>query len=153
MPDVSRASGQIELRDDGPMIVATVPLPGCTPERALSAFTDPTLVAGWWRGELTAELVPGGAYSVWFAGIPARLTGRVLGYRPGGSLAFSWAWEGADGPASTVTVTASLAGGGALLTIEHGPHADDDPGRSAHSEHWEGWEFFLPRLLAALVGG
>ena len=89
MPDASRASGQIELRDDGPMIVATVPLPGCTPEQALSAFTDRALVAGWWRGELTAELVRGGAYSVWFAGIPARLTGRGLGYRPGGSLAFS----------------------------------------------------------------
>ena len=64
MPDESQVTkGQIDLRDEGPMIVATVPLPDCTPDRALSAFTDPDLLASWWRGALTAELVPGGEYS------------------------------------------------------------------------------------------
>jgi uncharacterized protein YndB with AHSA1/START domain len=153
MPDDSQPSGQIELRDEGAMIVATVPLPGCTPERALSAFTDPALLARWWRGELTAELAPGGEYSVWFAAIPARLTGRVLGYLPGSSLAFSWAWEGDDGPASSVTVTATRASAsGAQLRIEHGPHEAGEAGRTAHKEHWDGWEFFLPRLSEAVVG-
>ena len=134
------------------MIVATVTLPGCTPEQALSAFTDPLLLARWWRGELTVDLVPGGEYSVWFAGPPARLTGRVLGYQPGSSLSFSWAWEGDDGPARAVTVTATVtSSGGARLTIEHGPHAADEAGRHAHKEHWEGWEFFLPRLSGAVA--
>ncbi len=152
MTDGTQAGGGTELRDDGPMIVATVPLPGCTPERALAAFTDPGLLATWWRGELTADLVTGGGYSVWFAAIPARLTGRVLHYLPGSSLAFSWAWEGDTSPASTVTVTAvPSSDGGSRLTIDHGPHADDDAGQHAHSEHWDGWEFFLPRLAAALV--
>ena len=95
----------------------------------------------------------GGEYSVWFAAIPARLAGRVFGYRPGSSLEFSWVWEGEDGPASTVTVTAaSASAGGARLTIEHGPHAADEPGQNAHAEHWAGWEYFLPRLAAALCG-
>lgn len=152
MPDATQASGQTELRDEGPMIVATVPLPGVTPDQALSAFTDPVLLARWWRGELTADLVPGGEYNVWFAGIPARLTGRVLGYQPGSLLAFSWAWEGGDGPASAVTVTTTVTSNvGARLTIEHGPHAMDEAGRNVHKEHWEGWEFFLPRLAGALA--
>ena len=61
MPDETQAAnGEVELRDEGPMIVATVRLPGCSPERAPSAFTDPDLLATWWRGELTAELAPGG---------------------------------------------------------------------------------------------
>ncbi|MGB6454711.1 MAG: hypothetical protein WBH47_09505 [Streptosporangiaceae bacterium] len=28
--------------------------------------------------------------------------------------------------------------------------ADDTAGRAAHAEHWAGWEFFLPRLPAAV---
>ena len=153
MPDESQASGQIELLDEGPMIVATLTLQGCTPQRALSAFTDPALLVSWWRGELTAELAPGGEYSVWFAAIPARLTGSVVSYLPGSSLAFSWAWEGEDGPASTVTVTAEpVSADGARLTIEHGPHGADEAGRSARKEHWAGWQYFLPRLSATLVG-
>ncbi len=71
-------------------------------------------------------------------------------------LRFSWAWADADEhPASTVTVQAAATATppGTVLTIEHGPHADDEAGRSAHAEHWAGWEFFLPRLPAAVVPG
>jgi uncharacterized protein YndB with AHSA1/START domain len=151
MADNIRAGDAIDLRDAGPMIVATVRLPDCTPERALSAFTDPAVLARWWRGELAAELVAGGEYSVWFAAIPARLTGRVIAWLPGSSLSFSWAWEGDDGPASTVTVTASRVGrADAQLMIEHGPHGEDQAGQAAHGEHLAGWEFFLPRLPAAI---
>jgi uncharacterized protein YndB with AHSA1/START domain len=89
---------------------------------------------------------------VWFAAIPARLTGHVLSYQAGSSLAFSWAWEGDDAAATTVTVTAAPAapGGGAQLTIEHGPHSLDEFDQKAHKEHWDGWEYFLPRLQTAL---
>jgi uncharacterized protein YndB with AHSA1/START domain len=146
----SSESGQrlVAIADAGPMIVATVALPGCPPDRALTAFTDPAVLARWWRGELTTELVPGGLYSVAFPAIPARLDGRVLGYEPASVLRFSWAWVGEDGhPARSVTVSAELAGNpdGTLLTIEHGPHADDEEGRTAHDAHWAGWEHFLQR--------
>jgi uncharacterized protein YndB with AHSA1/START domain len=136
------------------MIVATVLLPDCERGRALAAFTDATVLARWWRGELTADLVPGGRYSVSFPAIPARLAGQVVSYVPGKSLEFSWAWDGDDGPPSTVSVRAERADDGrsTALIIEHGPHQEDEAGQSAHAEHWEGWEFFLPRLPAAVSG-
>jgi uncharacterized protein YndB with AHSA1/START domain len=148
------AGPSVLLVDAGPMIVATVRLAGCGAGQALSAFTDPAVLTRWWHGELTAELVRGGEYSVAFPAIPARLAGRVLRYRPGRLLEFSWAWEGDDGPPSTVVVRTEPGDGdtSAVLTIEHGPHGSDEAGRIAHQEHWDGWEFFLPRLPAAVSG-
>jgi uncharacterized protein YndB with AHSA1/START domain len=35
------------------MVRATLLLPGCPPERALAAFTDPATLRQWWGGELT----------------------------------------------------------------------------------------------------
>ncbi len=151
--DVQVVSGDgITLTDAGPMIVATVALADCGRERALAAFTDPAVLARWWRGELAADLVPGGRYVVSFAAIGARLTGAVRRYDPAaGVLEFSWSWDDQP-PDSTVTVRVSAGpAGGSLLTIEHGPHSTDEAGRSAHQEHWDGWQFFLPRLPAAVA--
>jgi uncharacterized protein YndB with AHSA1/START domain len=146
-------ASSVEICDEGPVIVATVRLPGCSPEEALLAFTDAAVLARWWRGQLTADLVPGGEYSVGFPAIPARLAGQVLSYQPGRSLEFSWAWEGEDEPPSTVRVTVhrEVSDGSIVLTITHGPHEDDEPGRTAHQLHREGWEHFLPRLPAAVA--
>jgi uncharacterized protein YndB with AHSA1/START domain len=143
----------VSLSNAGLMIVGTVRLPDCAPDQALAAFTDPVVLARWWRGELIADLVPGGQYSVSFPAIPARLAGQVISYVPGSYLWFSWAWEDTPHrPESAVIVRAQPAdGGGAVLTIEHGPHTDDEAGQAAHAEHWAGWEFFLPRLPAAVA--
>jgi len=150
--EAAAGGGPVTITDSGPMIVATVLLPGCEPGTALAAFTDPAVLARWWRGELTADLVAGGRYTVSFPKIPARMTGHVVSYAPGRSLEFSWAWEGEDEPPSTVTVRAEPAdaGGSTVLTVEHGPHGDDETGRKAHAEHREGWGYFLPRLPAAV---
>jgi uncharacterized protein YndB with AHSA1/START domain len=133
------------------MIVATVLVPGCTPDRALAAFTNPEVVSRWWRGELKTELMSGGDYIVEFAAIGARLTGQVVSFEPTQSLEFTWSWND-DPPDSTVLITTEpgLESGSTLLTLTHGPHGDDETGRLANQEHWEGWEFFLPRLLAEL---
>ena len=146
------AGGPVTITDSGPMIVATIRLPDCEPGRGLAAFTDPVVLARWWRGELTADLVPGGQYSVSFPKIPARLVGRVIRYAPGRSLEFSWAWDGEHEPPSAVTVRVEPAvdGRSTVLTVEHGPHGPDEAGQKAHALHWEGWEFFLPRLPAAV---
>jgi uncharacterized protein YndB with AHSA1/START domain len=146
--------GEVRLADDGPMIVATVTLPACLPQRAISAFTEPELVSRWWNGELTAELAPGGRYVVSFPAAGARLTGRVLQYEPGGLLEFSWSWDDLP-PDSAVLVTATSGptADSAVLTIQHGPHAAGDAGQTSHQEHWDGWQFFLPRLMAALDAG
>jgi uncharacterized protein YndB with AHSA1/START domain len=147
-------SSPVTLRDEGPMIVATVLVPDCALDRALSAFTDPTLVSEWWHGELTARLEPGGMYLVSFPSINAALRGQVVSHEPGRSLEFTWSWIGDNSPPSTVTITAAAGDvpESAILTVTHGPHHDDEAGRQSHQEHWEGWEFFLPRLASALTG-
>ena len=43
----------VTVVDAGPMVRATLLLPGCPPERALAAFTDPATLRQWWGGELT----------------------------------------------------------------------------------------------------
>jgi uncharacterized protein YndB with AHSA1/START domain len=143
-------TAEINIHDDGPMIVATAVVPSCTPDRALAAFTDPGVVTHWWRGELTPDPVKGGPYTVNFPAIPARLTGEVLRLEHG-KLEFTWSWDDAP-PDSTVTITTEPGHepNSALLTLKHGPHKEDAAGRVAHQEHWEGWELFLPRLVNAL---
>jgi uncharacterized protein YndB with AHSA1/START domain len=142
------------VEDDGPLLRSTVQLDGCSPERALAAFTEPAVLARWWGGELTAELQPGGRYSVWFAKVPARLNGHVVGYTPASMLAFTWGWEHEpDEPERTVTVTVSAEPGsaGTVLSVVHGPHGEDEAGLAARASHREGWEYFLPRLAAVLA--
>jgi uncharacterized protein YndB with AHSA1/START domain len=148
----------VTVTDDGPVLRATVLLDGCSPDRALAAFTDPAVLARWWGGELTAELSPGGIYSVWFAKLEARMTGEVLSYAPGSRLDFRWGWEHEPGPqVRTVTVRAEPAGSGrsgptgAVLTVEHGPYGVGEGEAAARAEHREGWEFFLPRLAGVLA--
>jgi uncharacterized protein YndB with AHSA1/START domain len=143
-------TAEIDIRDDGPMIVATVLVPGCTPDRALAAFTDRAMVSQWWRGDLKTEPVEGGPYTVDFPAIPAQLTGEVLTLEPG-KVEFTWSWDD-ELPDSTVLITAGPAAepNSTLLTLAHGPHAEDEAGKIAHQEHWEGWEYFLPRLVTAL---
>ena len=97
----------IDIRDDGPMIVATVLVPGCTPDRALAAFTDRAMVSQWWRGDLKTEPVEGGPYTVDFPAIPAQLTGEVLTLEPG-KVEFTWSWDD-ELPDSTVLITAGPA--------------------------------------------
>jgi uncharacterized protein YndB with AHSA1/START domain len=136
------------------MIVATALVPGCTPDRALAAFTNPEVVSRWWRGELTEEPVESGPYTVDFPAIPARLTGQVLTFEPARSLEFTWSWND-EPPDSTVLITAEPGNepDSVQVTLKHGPHQDDAAGRAAHQEHWEGWEFFLPKLVAELRQG
>jgi uncharacterized protein YndB with AHSA1/START domain len=146
------AMTSVSVQDDGPAVRAELQLPGCGQDRALAAFTAPEVLARWWgQAALTAELVPGGRYDVFFAGIPARMTGRVIRYEPGRALEFSWAWEDHQDPPTTVLVVVAATAAGATLTVEHGPHADDDAGRDLRRQHHEGWGHFLPRIPAALA--
>src|SRR5580704_3830890 len=74
----SALTAEIRIHDDGPMIVATVALPDCTPDRALAAFTEGAAVSRWWRGDLKAQPAEGGPYTIDFPAISAGLTGRVV---------------------------------------------------------------------------
>ena len=145
----------VTVTDAGAMVTATQRLPGCPPERALAAFTNPAAVVRWWRGVLSATLTPGGPYIVRFPSLGAAMSGQVVRYQPGSHLEFTWAW--AHDPAAPrrtvlVTVAGDAGTGGTLLTIVHGPHGDGAAEATARAEHREGWEFFLPRL-GSLVSG
>ena|ERR1700733_4064022 len=142
------AGNDVSVVDDGPMLRAVVRGLDCSPETALAAFTDADVTARWWGGaKLTADLVPGGRYTVRFEAIDKEMTGQVAGYQPGRSLEFSWAWAHTpDDPPRTVTVTVAGEPAGSVLTVVHGPHGDGKREREAREEHREGWEFFLPRL-------
>ena len=141
----------VTVADEGPMVRATLLLPGCPPERALAAFTDPETLRQWWGGELTITPAPGGPYIVHFAKLGQTLRGQVVSYEPGSRLEFTWAWDhepGAPGRTVLVTVGAlnSAGPGGTELTVLHGPHGDDATEQSVRGDHRDGWEYFLARL-------
>jgi uncharacterized protein YndB with AHSA1/START domain len=139
----------VTVLDDGPLVRATVDLPGGPPGAALAAFTDPATLARWWGGgQLTVTLAPGGAYTIHFPGPAATLTGQVIAYDPPSALAFTWAWQHEPGaPPRTVEVSDA----GTLLSISHGPHGDSPAEQQARAGHRQGWEHFLPRLAALLT--
>ena len=154
----------VTVVDAGPMVRATLLLPGCPPERALAAFTDPATLRQWWGGELTVTPAEGGPYIVHFAKLGQTMRGRVVGHEPGSRLEFTWGWDHEPGAAArTVLVTVAEAGdsagsagrgrpgrpgrpGGTELTVLHGPHGEGTAEQAARSGHHEGWEYFLARL-------
>jgi len=138
----------------GPMVRATLEIPGCPPARALAAFTDPATLVHWWRGVLSTTLTPGGPYTVRFPQLGRAMTGQVVGYEPASRLEFTWAWDH-EPPAVPRTVLVTVAGAAAgrtVLTVVHGPYGDGAAEEVARREHREGWEYFLPRLGELLAG-
>ena len=142
----------VTVVDEGPMVRASLLLPGCPPERVLAAFTDPGTLRQWWGGELTFTPAEGGPYIVHFAKLGQTMRGHVVGYEPGSRLQFTWAWDhepSAAGRTVLVTVAEAEAGGsakGTELTVLHGPHGEGAAEQAARSDHREGWEYFLARL-------
>jgi uncharacterized protein YndB with AHSA1/START domain len=149
---------ELAIATDAASVSAELLLPGVWPERALAAFTDPDLVRDWWTAELTAQLLPGGEYLARFPALGQTMIGVVEEYLPGRLLAFTWGWSHQPEAAgrygvSVSTASAHLAEGlGTRLDLVHAPRpgAVVPPGDPAPAEHREGWEYFLPRLAAAL---
>jgi uncharacterized protein YndB with AHSA1/START domain len=142
----------VTVVDAGPMVRATLLLPGCPPESALAAFTDPATLRQWWGGELTFAPAEGGPYIVHFAKLGQTMRGQVVSYEPGSRLEFTWGWDHQPGaPGRTVLVTVAKADepdgqGGTDLTVLHGPHGASAEEQAERSGHREGWEYFLARL-------
>jgi uncharacterized protein YndB with AHSA1/START domain len=149
----------VSVTDDGAMVTASLRLPGTSPERALSAFTDPATLARWWGGELASTLEPGTPYTVTFTQLGRAITGEVVAYDPASHLEYTWQWDHEpEAVRRTVAVTVTPRDAGTTVTITHGPHADAGPDPSeaeaaARTEHREGWEFFLPRLASVILKG
>lgn len=153
------AEYELAIAADAASVSAELVLPGVIPGRALAAFTEPEVVRGWWTAELTAQLSPGGEYLARFPQLGQTMIGVVEEYLPGRLLAFTWGWSHQPEAAGRygVVVSAAPAGGsgraGTRLELVHAPRPGvtvpaDDP---APAEHRAGWEYFLPRLAAALI--
>jgi uncharacterized protein YndB with AHSA1/START domain len=124
-----------------------------TPERVFDAWTNPEWVARWWGGwsardapKMTAETTVGGGWrfamqvedrTVWMSG---RYTEISRPHR----LAFSFGWEGQDGPETQVVLELEdLGDGRTKLNLVH------DLSLAANA-CVEGWDALL-RPLAALL--
>jgi uncharacterized protein YndB with AHSA1/START domain len=109
-------------------------------------------VRRWWAGGLlTTRLEPGGEYVVRFDALDQTMRGSITGYDPETTLAFTWAWDHEpNAPGYAVSITVEETGDGSRLTLTHGTYADSDDGRAASLSHQEGWEYFLPLLVACL---
>lgn len=150
---------ELAITADAATVTAELLLPGVPPERALAAFTDPDLVRDWWTAELTTHLVPGGEYLARFAALGQTMIGVVEEYVPGHLLAFTWGWSHQPEAAGRYGVTVSVAaaglaeGLGTRFELVHAPRAGVliAAGDPAPGEHREGWEHFLPRLVASLT--
>lgn len=150
---------ELAIAADAATVSAELLLPGVRPERALAAFTEPDLVRDWWAAELTAQLVPGGEYLARFPALGQTMIGVVEEYLPGRLLAFTWGWSHQPEAAGRYGVTVSAAsaalaeGAGTRFDLVHAPRpgVSVPAGDPAPGEHREGWEYFLPRLAAALT--
>lgn len=120
-----------------------------SPQTVYRLLTDPVEYVRW-KGR-AAELDPraGGAFRVTFK--DAAVRGEYVEVIPDRRVVFTWGWEAPGavvGPGgSTVEIDLEPHGGGTRLRLVHrGLPATELAG------HSEGWEHFLPRLVAVAEG-
>ncbi len=144
----------LTITRDGAGLTATLTLPGRAPAAALAAFTEPEILRAWWPGELTTALRRGGPYRVHFAPLRQTMTGVIEAYTPGECLVFTWGWAHEMQLAGRFLVTVLVHGkpDATVLELHHGPRpgAGVTPRPGEVEGHLEGWEYFLPRLAAAV---
>lgn len=157
-------TGEIKIMTDVPAL--TVELNGpqwltirqdipCTgPENLLRWFLDPDLLTRWWSQDATVEPIVGGRWTIAWPSLERVLDGQIAAISAT-SLVVSWVWtHEPELPARALIVRAEPAADGATLGILQGPYRQsrDFPGEDEdRAAHVEGWEYFLPRLVAAIV--
>ena len=97
------------------------------------------------------ESRPGGLFRVDINGIDVARDKYVV-LEPPSRLVWSWGWEGEGHPlppgASTIEITLRADGDATALRVVHSGFVDADMVAS----HGEGWDRFLPRLVAVSEG-
>lgn len=129
------------------------------PERAFAAWVDPEELALWWWPQwpdthyaINARL--GGEYRIYSAGLGMGITGTFTKFEHARSLAMTWIWIGADGPAQvdgvpvvdTVEVTFVPSAEGTDVTVAHRSTQDLSEGGAQ-----QGWDDVLDRLPGHLA--
>jgi uncharacterized protein YndB with AHSA1/START domain len=120
------------------------------PETVFAFFTDPVKLIQWKGIKATLDPRPGGIYRVDINGRDVA-RGEYLEITPYSRVVFTWGWEGEGSPlppgASTVEISLIAEGEGTVVRLRHLGLPDDQ--RAVHAE---GWDHFLPRLIASAEG-
>ena len=120
------------------------------PETVFAFFTDPVKLIRWKGIKATLDPRPGGIYRVDINGRDVA-RGEYLEVTPYRRVVFTWGWEGEGSPlppgASTVEISLIAEGEGTVVRLRH--LGLPDAQRAAHAE---GWDHFLPRLIASAEG-
>ena len=120
------------------------------PATVFAFFTDPEKMLRWKGIRADLDPRPGGVYRVDIDGQHIA-RGEYVEVVPHSRVVFTWGWEGEGGTpppgGSTVEITLVADGDGTIVRLRHS-------GLSAEERisHGQGWDHFLPRLLAAAEG-
>ena len=119
------------------------------PETVFAFFIDPAKMMLWMGKDVLLDPRPGGIFRNDIDGQHIA-RGEYVEVVPYSRVVFTWGWEmGGDTPpgASTVEVTFTADGIGTIVHMRH-------MGMSAaeRASHGEGWDHFLPRLVAMAEG-
>ena len=117
------------------------------PETVFAFWTDPTRMARWMGRNIRLDPRPGGEFRVDYNGSDI-VRGAFVTVDPPTRIVLTWGWEAPGDPtppgASTVEVDFMPDGDGTILRLRHSGLVPD-----AVNGHAEGWDYFLPSLVAA----
>ena len=122
-----------------------------TIDRVYAAWTRPELLSRWYcpnpdlKMEAEADLRVGGEYVVKMG--PHVVRGTYTELDEPRLVAFTWKWDGTDGPDTRVRVELSSVDGGTRMLLTH-TGLDDAEDVANHLMGWEGNLERLPVLLA-----
>lgn len=124
-------------------------------EKVFAYFTDPALLRRWHTPlpstppVILVDLSVGGSYRFEMTDPEGKVhvaVGKYLEIVPEEKLVFSWKWEGAPGPDTTVTVLFHAKGDSTEVSLHHTGFAD----KETMGHHAQGWEALLGNLANAL---
>jgi uncharacterized protein YndB with AHSA1/START domain len=123
---------------------------GASPETVFDFWVEPDRIVQWMGRSATIEPRPGGLFRLDYNGSDIA-SGEVVELDRPRRLVFTWGWE-AEGDAtppgsSTIEVTLTADGDGTILRLRHSGLTLDSV-----NGHAEGWDQFLPGLVAIAEG-
>ena len=120
-----------------------------SPETVFALLTDPEQYVRWKGNNAQLDARPGGVFDVGFAD-GNRVRGEYVEVVPNRRVVFTWGWDSpsaVQAAGSTVEIDLEPRGKGTRLRLVHrGLPAE------ARASHSEGWDYFLPRLIAVAEG-
>ncbi len=135
--------------DDPQMVVRAIRI-AAPPAFVFPYFIDPEKLVRWMGVEATLDPEPNGAFRVRINDAHT-IVGEYVEIRSPERVVFTWGWEGdvsVPPGSSVVEVTLEANGDGTDVRLAHSGLPNAERRRS----HTEGWDHYMPRLLAAAEG-